>query len=97
MVKKRKEVSSELHNAASLQAAVKRIALLLAVPERIAADMQQIEPKVDTLVIGSQPSLLCAMGDLARWGRACEDAWTAKMNERGDFSAKLQKSRKKHP
>jgi hypothetical protein len=48
---------------------------------------------------------MCAMTDLSRWERACEDAWTAKLAEIGYFRAETgapsphptRKAKKKKP
>ena len=62
-----------------------RIEQLLASGRRVAAEMESLN--TGPILIGNQPSFECAMGDLARWGKACEDAFTAKLKEMGHFRA----------
>jgi len=88
MVRKRKEDSSELHSPQSLENSVSRIEQLLVAARRVAAEMERL--KTGPILIGNQPSFDCAMGDLSRWGKACEDAFTAKLKETGHFRAETQ-------
>ena len=46
--------------------------------------------KIGDLWISNQPSFDCSMGDLSRWGKACEDALTIKLKEMGHFKAQSQ-------
>ena len=43
--------------------------------------------KTGDISIANQPSFNCALGDLSRWGKACEDALTARLIEMGHFRA----------
>ncbi len=88
MVRTRKEDSSELHSSQSLENSVSRIEQLLVAARRVAAEMDRL--KTGPILIGNQPSFDCAMGDLSRWGKACEDAFTAKLKETGHFRAESQ-------
>ena len=88
MVRTRKEDSSELHSPQSLENSVSRIEQLLVAARRVAAEMDRL--KTGPILIGNQPSFDCALGDLSRWGKACEDAFTAKLKETGHFRAEAQ-------
>jgi hypothetical protein len=85
MVRTKKEDSSELHSHQSLENSVSRIEQLLVSARRVAAEMERL--KTGPISIGNQPSFNCALGDLSRWGKACEDALTAKLQEQGHFRA----------
>ncbi len=85
MVRLPKEQASEMHSAKSLENSVSRIEQLLAAARRVAAEMERL--KTGDILIGNQPSFNCAMGDLARWGKACEDALTGRLIEGGFFRA----------
>ncbi len=85
MTRTRKEDSSQLHSPQSLENCIGRIEQLLVSGRRVASEMDRL--KTGPILIGNQPSFNCAMGDLARWGKACEDALTGKMQEVGYFKA----------
>jgi hypothetical protein len=85
MTRTRKEDSSQLHSAQSLANSIGRIEQLLASGRRVAAEMERL--KTGPILIGTQPSFECAMGDLSRWGKACEVAFTEKLKETGYFKA----------
>ncbi len=85
MVRISKEKSSELHSPQSLENSVSRIEQLLVAARRVASEMERL--KTGPIVISSQPSFKCALGDLSRWGKACEDALTDKLQEMGHFRA----------
>jgi len=85
MVRLKKEVSSQLHSPQSLENSLSRIEQLLSSARRVAAEMERL--KTGPILIGNQPSFDCALGDLARWGKACEDSLTLKMQEIGYFKA----------
>ena len=85
MTRTRKEVSSQLHSPQSLGNCVKRIDELLVAARRVATEMERLE--TGPIFIGNQPSFECAMADLSRWGKACEDAYTAKLKDVGHFKA----------
>ena len=85
MVRLKKEDSSQLHSPQSLENSVTRIEQLLVAARRVASEMERL--KTGPIMIGTQPSFECALGDLSRWGKACEDALTAKMLEIGYFEA----------
>jgi hypothetical protein len=85
MTRTSKEESSQLHSAQSLENCVVRIEQLLVVGRRVASEMARL--KTGPIFIGNQPSFECAMGDLSRWGKACEDAFTIKLKEVGHFRA----------
>ena len=85
MVRRRKEDSSELHSAQSLENSVARIEQLLVSARRVAAEMDRL--KTGPILIGNQPSFDCAMGDLSRRGKACEDSFTSKLKDIGYFKA----------
>ena len=53
--------------------------------------------KTGDILIGNQPSFNCAMGDLARWGKACEDALTGRLIEGGFFRAEPEAPRAPPP
>jgi hypothetical protein len=72
-----KEKSSELHSSQLLVAA-----------RRVAAEMERL--KTGPIWISNQPSFDCALGDLSRWGKACEDAFTAKLKATGHFRAETE-------
>ena len=80
-----KEQSSELHSSQSLENSVSRIEQLLVSARRVASEMERL--KTGPISISSQPSFDCALNDLARWGKACEDAFTARLKEMGHFRA----------
>ncbi|MGA2255783.1 MAG: hypothetical protein ABSG53_14145 [Thermoguttaceae bacterium] len=88
MVRKTKEESSQLHSSQSLENSVSRIEQLLVAARRVAAEMDRL--KTGSIWIGTQPSFDCAMGDLSRWGKACEDALTARLKEMGHFRAEAE-------
>ena len=88
MVRKRKEDSSQLHSSQSLENSVLRIEQLLVSARRVAAEMDRL--KTGPIVIGLQPSFDCAMEDLSRWGKACEDALTGRLKEMGHFKAEVE-------
>ena len=90
MPRTRKEDSSELHSSQSLENSVLRIEQLLVSARRVAAEMDRL--KTGPILIGNQPSFNCALGDLSRWGKACEDALTAKLQETGHFRAEAGSS-----
>jgi hypothetical protein len=92
MVRITKEESSELHSPQSLENSIGRIEQLLAAARRIAAEMERLE--TGSIPIGNQPSLNCAMGDLTRWAKACEDAYTLRLKEMGHFKAQGAPPRK---
>ena len=83
MVRLPKEQSSELHSPQSLANAVSRIEQLLVAARRVAAEMERL--KTGDISIANRPSFKCAMGDLSRWGNACEDALTERLIEMGHF------------
>jgi hypothetical protein len=85
MTRTKKEDSSQLHSSQSLANSVLRVEQLLASARRIAAEMDRL--KTGDLFIGMQPSFHCALSDLSRWGKACEDAFTLKLQETGHFRA----------
>jgi hypothetical protein len=85
MVRLKKEVSSKLHSTQSLENSVSRIEQLLMAARRVAKEMERL--KTGPILISTQPSFECALGDLSRWGKACEDALTSKMLEIGYFEA----------
>jgi len=85
MTRTRKEDSSQLHSPQSLKNSVTRVEQLIAAARRIAAEMASLE--TGPIFIGNQPSFDCALGDLARWGKACEDAFTERLKEMGHFRA----------
>jgi hypothetical protein len=85
MVRLPKEQSSELHSPQSLENSVSRIEQLLVAARRVASEMDRL--KTGPIVISNQPSFNCAMGDLSRWGKACEDALTDKLKDLGHFRA----------
>ena len=85
MTRTRKEVSSQLHSPQSLGNCIARIEQLLVSARRVASEMERL--KTGPILIGNQPSFECALGDLARWGKACEDSLTDKMKETGYFKA----------
>ena len=85
MTRTRKEDSSQLHSPQSLGNCIGRIEQLLVSARRVASEMERL--KTGPILIGNQPSFDCAMGDLARWGKACEDALTGKLKETGYFQA----------
>ncbi|MGO9114333.1 MAG: hypothetical protein ACLP9L_34385 [Thermoguttaceae bacterium] len=95
MVRTRKEDSSELHSPQSLENSVSRIEQLLVSARRVASEMARL--KTGPISIGNQPSFNCAMGDLSRWGKACEDALTAKLKELGHFRAETAAPPPPHP
>jgi hypothetical protein len=94
MVRLKKEVSSELHSVQSLGNSVARIEQLLVPARRVAAEMERL--KMGPILISTQPSFECALDDLSRWGKACEDAMTGKLKEIGHFKAEGTISRM-HP
>ena len=94
MVRLPKEQASEMHSAKSLENSVSRIEQLLAAARRVAAEMERL--KTGDILIGNQPSFNCAMGDLARWGKACEDALTGRLIE-GGFFPPSRRPRGAHP
>ena len=85
MTRLRKEDASQLHSAQSLENSVARIEQLLVSARRVAAEMERLT--TGPIMIGNQPSFDCSMGDLSRWGKACEDAFTDKLKEVGYFKA----------
>lgn len=85
MTRTRKEDSSQLHSPQSLKNSITRVEQLIAAAKRVASEMASLE--TGPLFIGNQPSFECALGDLSRWGKACEDAFTAKLKEIGHFQA----------
>jgi hypothetical protein len=85
MVRTKKEDSSQLHSSQSLANSVLRVEQLLAAARRIAAEMDRL--KTGPFLIANQPSFDCAMADLSRWAKACEDAYTLKLQEVGHFKA----------
>jgi len=85
MVRLTKEKSSELHSPQSLENSVSRVEQLLVVARRVAAEMERL--KTGSILISNQPSFECALGDLCRWGKACEDALIATQKEMGYFRA----------
>jgi hypothetical protein len=85
MVRLPKEQASQLHSPQSLENSVSRIEQLLVAARRVAAEMDRL--KTGAISIGNQPSFNCAMTDLARWGKACEDALTTRLVEMGHFRA----------
>ena len=85
MVRLPKEQSSELHSPQSLANSISRIEQLLVAGRRVADEMARL--KIAEISIGNQPSFNCAMADLARWGKACEDALTDKLKDLGHFRA----------
>src|SRR5271169_181253 len=85
MVRLPKEQSSELHSPQSLANSISRIEQLLVAGRRVASEMARL--KIEEISIGNQPSFNCAMGDLARWGKACEDALTSTLIDGGFFRA----------
>jgi hypothetical protein len=85
MTRRRKEDSSQVHSAQSLGNSISRIDQLLASARRVVAEMERLQ--TGPILISNQPSFDCAMNDLARWGKACEDALTAKLKEIGYFRA----------
>jgi hypothetical protein len=85
MVRRSKEDSSQLHSPQSLENSVSRIEQLLVAARRVATEMERL--KTGPISIGNQPSFDCALGDLCRWGKACEDALTGKLKEIGYFRA----------
>jgi len=93
MVRRKKEDSSELHNSESLENCVSRIEHLLVAARRVATEMERLN--TGPILIGNQPSFECSLGDLSRWGKACEDAFTGKLKEIGHFKAKITPSPRK--
>jgi hypothetical protein len=85
MVRLKKEDSSEMHSPQSLANSVSRIEQLLVPAKRVASEMERL--KMGPILISTQPSFECALGDLSRWGKACEDALTDKLKEIGYFKA----------
>ena len=85
MVRLTKEKSSELQSPQSLENSVARVEQLLLVARRVAAEMERL--KTGSILISNQPSFECALGDLCRWGKACEDALLATQKEMGYFRA----------
>ena len=85
MVRKSKAESPELHSPQSLENCVSQIEQLLVTARRVAAEMDRL--KTGSILIGNQPSFLCALGDLSRWGKACEEAFIARLKESGHFRA----------
>ena len=85
MVRRKKEDSSELHSAQSLQNSVDRVDQLLVSARRVAAEMDRL--KTGSILIGNQPSFNCELDDLSRWGKACEDAFTGRLKTMGHFKA----------
>ena len=85
MVRTPKAESSELHSSQSLGNSVSRIEQLLVAARRVAAEMERL--KIGPILIGNQPSFHCALTDLSRWGKACEDSFTDKLKEVGYFKA----------
>jgi hypothetical protein len=85
MTRTKKEDSSQLHSPQSLENSVSRVEQLLAAARRVAAEMARL--KTGPLFIGNQPSFHCALADLGRWAKACEDAFTDKLKEMGHFKA----------
>jgi hypothetical protein len=90
MVRLPKEQSSELHSPQSLANSVSRVEQLLAVARRVADEMERL--KTGAILIGNQPSFECALDDLCRWGKACEDALTSTQKEMGYFRAEAGSS-----
>ena len=88
MVRRKKEDSSELQNPQSLENAVARIEQLLVPARRVAAEMDRL--KMGPIMISNQPSFNCALGDLSRWGKACEDSFTAELVAMGHFKAQVE-------
>ena len=80
-----KDLSSQTHSRQSLENCVGQIEQLLGTARRVASEMDRLQ--IGEIVIATQPSLLCAITGLARWERACGDAFTAKLNEIGYFKA----------
>ncbi len=80
-----KEDSSQLHSPQSLKNSVARVEQLIAPARRVAAEMASLE--TGPISISNQPSFDCALGDLLRWGKACEDAFTERLKEMGHFRA----------
>ena len=85
MVRLKKEFSSQLHSPQSLENSLSRIEQLLSSARRVAVEMERL--KTGPILISNQPSFDSALGDLARWGKACEDSLTLKMQEIGYFKA----------
>ena len=85
MVRLPKEESSELHSPQSLENSILRIEQLLVAARRVAAEMARL--KTGDISIANRPSFECALDDLSRWGKACEDAFTARLIEMGHFRA----------
>jgi hypothetical protein len=88
MVRLPKEESSDLLDTQSLENSVSRIEQLLVSVRRVAAEMARL--KTGPIMISNRPSFLCALGDLSRWGKACEDAFTGKLIEMGHFKAEIE-------
>ena len=92
------EKSRETHSVQSLRNAVERLRALLIPAERIADEMEIRD--IQSLEIDYQAALRRAMDDLARWGRACEMAFTDEMHRRGAFRASdegVARQKKKKP
>ncbi len=85
MVRLPKEESSELHSPQSLENSVTRIEQLLVAARRVAGEMARL--KTGDIIIANRPSFECALDDLSRWGKACEDAFTERLIEMGHFRA----------
>jgi hypothetical protein len=85
MTRTKKEDSSEFQSPQSLEHSIARIEQLLLPARRVAEEMARL--KTGPILIGTQPSFHCALDDLGRWGKACEDAFTDKLKDMGHFKA----------
>ena len=95
---KGRQDSAETHDREALRQVVVRIRELLAPAIRLAGEPDDPDSKgtmeaghVDRLTIDYWASVECAMRDLTRWGKACEEAWNEKLVELGQFKAKPPK------